>query len=346
MAGKLPITLLSALAWGTLVRAAPSDPTITPPPLLQRQNDARFMGYLSTDGTWSSLDCDEGLTWYQDGKYAQCCATTLASCYAATACVKGSQIYPISGTSTTIACTSNYNDPRLSVCNTVFIFENTGDSNPKTDIICGDSAANWSLYRQIPETTESSSESSDIPSPSPTPTPEPSKESSSKAWIAGAVVGPIIGLAIIGAVVFLLLRRKKKQNATPPPPTQPPVQQYGNKPPFSPAAQYPQQTPQPSPGFNQEYFKQPYEQQASPASMPGSPAPQYQAPYTAPGSPLPTEMAANYAQPVAQAPPQKMPILQNTGDIIQPTAGELGVSTPVAGNLYQAAELSGDAARR
>lgn len=45
------------------------------------------------------------------------------------------------------------------MCNTAFIFESFGDSNPKTDIVCGDSSVNWSYYRKIPATaTEKSSE--------------------------------------------------------------------------------------------------------------------------------------------------------------------------------------------
>jgi hypothetical protein len=42
----------------------------------------------------------------------------------------------------------------------------------------------------------------------PTQTSEP--HSSSKPWIAGAVVGPITGFALVGAIVWFLLRRKRK----------------------------------------------------------------------------------------------------------------------------------------
>jgi LPXTG-motif cell wall-anchored protein len=37
-------------------------------------------------------------------------------------------------------------------------------------------------------------------------------KSKSKAWIAGAVVGPIIGLALIGLAAFFLMRRKKSKS--------------------------------------------------------------------------------------------------------------------------------------
>lgn len=49
------------------------------------------------------------------------------------------------------------------------------------------------------------------------PQPEPEEQKKeSKAWIAGAVVGPIVGLALIGLVAFLLIRRRKnKKNLAP-----------------------------------------------------------------------------------------------------------------------------------
>lgn len=48
--------------------------------------------------------------------------------------------------------------------------------------------------------------------PAPTGTPQPSTGGGSKAWIAGAVVGPLLGLALIGFVVFFLMRRRKAAN--------------------------------------------------------------------------------------------------------------------------------------
>jgi len=61
-----------------------------------------------------SLNCDIGGTWYRSGNYAGCCSTTGAS------------------------------------CNTSFIYENTDDSNLRTDVFCGISSLNWSYYRVIP----------------------------------------------------------------------------------------------------------------------------------------------------------------------------------------------------
>lgn len=50
------------------------------------------------------------------------------------------------------------------------------------------------------------------------PPPGAEEKSESKAWIAGAVVGPIVGLALIGFGIFFFMRRKKNKNAQ---------QQYG-----------------------------------------------------------------------------------------------------------------------
>ncbi|KAF2465319.1 uncharacterized protein BDR25DRAFT_306759 [Lindgomyces ingoldianus] len=357
MTAQLPFPLLSALAWATLVNAlVPADPTITSPAILPRQNNDRYIGWVENNGTWISEVCNTGLTWYQAGKYAQCCPTTLASCYAPTACVDGSLIYPYSdySTTSTIACTENFDNVKFSICNTAFIFENTGDSNPKTDIVCGESSVNWSYYRVIPDSfTQTSSPTSTIPESKPpgsvvtgpptTPTEPPkAKKSSSKAWIAGAVIGPILGLALIGGIIFLLFSRKKKpiqppqQHAAPavvPGAPQPPVAQYNND--VKPG--YPSQ---PSPGGthpNSAYYaNDPYNQQAY-SPQPLSPAPQYTAPYSAPGSPPPQ------GYPMAQSPPpQKVAMMQDSGEVPQPMAAELGgTSNPVGGE--HTAELEGGA---
>jgi LPXTG-motif cell wall-anchored protein len=40
--------------------------------------------------------------------------------------------------------------------------------------------------------------------------------STSKAWIAGAVVGPVVGLAIIAGLIWFFLRRRRNQKHTAP----------------------------------------------------------------------------------------------------------------------------------
>jgi len=48
--------------------------------------------------------------------------------------------------------------------------------------------------------------------PAPTGTAQPATEGGSKAWIAGVVVGPILGLALIGLVAVWLMKRRKAAN--------------------------------------------------------------------------------------------------------------------------------------
>ncbi|KAF2653468.1 hypothetical protein K491DRAFT_717973 [Lophiostoma macrostomum CBS 122681] len=333
MFNPLPISFVSALAWAQVVKSAPADPTITPPAILPRQNADNFIGWLSYNGTWGSEVCDPGATWYQDGSYAQCCPTSLPSCSAPTACVSGSLIYPLpdQSTTSTIACTENYNDTQVSMCNTVFIYENTDDSSPQTDIVCGAAAVNWSYYRSIAAsltetsltpTTTTSSASSQTSSETASSTPASGKEGS-KAWIAGAVVGPIVGLALVGAIIFFLLRRKRNKptpeagTATAPPG----VEQYSDTKPVA--------TSQGA--YNPE---DPYNQYGQ------VPAPQYSAPYQgayAPGQ-----------KDVYQRVEQDEPPVAGLGDAAMPgqsQVAELGDGGN-ATNGSRTAELSGETTHR
>jgi hypothetical protein len=355
MSPRIAISALSAVAFTAFATAAvPADPTITAPAVLpKRQNNDRFIGFVEFSGSWYSETCNVGLTWYQDGKYGQCCPATLASCYAPTACVSGSLIYPYSDRSTTrtIACTENYDNSAYSICNTAFIFENMQDSNPKTDIVCGESSVNWSYYRKLDATVTAASSAPPTSIPQPVSTaltsPNVTKNNGgggSKAWIAGAVVGPILGLALIGALVWFFLRRRKTKKLAPAQggaamastnPTQPPPGVGG----YTDAK--PQFVPQQQPAFNQD----PYANQGAFAAQqhqaysdaPTSPAPQYNAagvPYNAPGSPPPGQ--EYYGNDVKRA-------YVGPADGAAELGGSSG-SAPAAqaSPTHQAAELGGD----
>ncbi|KAF2684374.1 hypothetical protein K458DRAFT_388841 [Lentithecium fluviatile CBS 122367] len=263
--------LFSSLGLAKVFTATPAitDPTITPAPeipieLLKKQNNDRFIGWMSYSGIWTSRTCDLGGTYFQSGDYWRCCATSLAGCDVPLGCVAGSLVYSISTTRTsgvttglttgliTIDCTSIYTaDPSFTVCNTGFMYENTADPDALTNIFCGVGSWNWSYYRVRPSETSSARSSTPTSTPTtpqstpaqstgplvlPTPiiSPEPQK-SKSKAWIAGAVVGPIAGLALIGGLLYVFLRRKKtdlqaqspmQQPQYPGSPTAPPAQYY------------------------------------------------------------------------------------------------------------------------
>ncbi|KAL5418952.1 hypothetical protein PMIN06_002849 [Paraphaeosphaeria minitans] len=316
---QLPVALLSILACVSLANVIPADPTITPPAILPRQLDAAWIGWVQENGTWTSQSCDAGNTWFQSGNYAQCCAETLTACPAPTACVRGSQIYPFSGTTITTACTENYNNATYSVCNTVFIFESFGDSNPKTDIICGDKSQVWSYYRSVPASVTES--------PVASGGSENKGASGSKAWIAGAVVGPIVGIALIALIVFLLMRRRKKNKqanvsqaggaAIGPPGVQ---QHYNEAKPQLATPSYNQSPP----GANDTYNQQGYTQQ------PTSPAPQYQQQYPAPSSSPPPQQPYG-----ATAPPMKH---QQSAYVVQDAKFGYTAQQPQRSN---AAELGG-----
>ncbi|KAF2439840.1 hypothetical protein P171DRAFT_435697 [Karstenula rhodostoma CBS 690.94] len=332
---QLPVTLLSAIVCVALANVIPADPTITPPAILPRQLDAAWIGWVQDNGTWTSESCAPGLTWYQAGDYAQCCAETLTACPAPTACVRGSQIYPFSGTTITTACTENYNNATYSICNTAFIYESFGDSKPKTDIICGDKSQVWSYYRSVPASVTES------PSASSSGSPSSGKKSSSgsKAWIAGAVVGPIVGIALIALIVFLLMRRSKKNKQANMPPTgaaavgPPGVQQHYNE--AKPQLTTPSYGQSP-PGVNDTYNQQAYTQQGY-TQQPTSPAPQYQQQYAAPNSPPPQQQP--YGAPVSPVQHQQTAYAAQDAKFgytapqpQHPNAAELGgVSSPMGG---------------
>jgi LPXTG-motif cell wall-anchored protein len=172
--------------------------------------------------------------------------------------------------------------------------------------------------------------------PAPSSTSQSKKKSKSKAWIAGAVVGPILGIALIAGLIFFFMRRKKnKNNALPQSGTAvmgPPPGVTDAKPQMATNTGFAQQ---PSPGFN------PHESYNQQGYVPTSPAPQYSQPFPPPAQ---DPSQAGYAG--AYTPDNKQ--AYNAGAApSQPLAAELGgasTSGPAAGQSYTA-ELSGDGTR-
>ncbi|KAK2796594.1 hypothetical protein FQN51_009285 [Onygenales sp. PD_10] len=80
-----------------------------------------------------------------------------------------------------------------------------------TNIFCW---SNWSaatVYRELPAPAATETEP-----PTATEKPEPS-EKTNNAWIAGAVVGPVAGLALVGFGWFFYRRRNQNQPSGLPP---------------------------------------------------------------------------------------------------------------------------------
>ncbi len=104
-------------------------------------------------------------------------------------------------------------------CNTLSYFQSFGAASPKTEYMCDTVATVYSVYHDLPtilvSSTVPASSSNHTVSSDPSPTGGDdggggdTSTTPSKAWIAGAVIGPIVGLALIGAIVYLLLRRRK-----------------------------------------------------------------------------------------------------------------------------------------
>ncbi|KAF2822450.1 hypothetical protein CC86DRAFT_469810 [Ophiobolus disseminans] len=341
MSGKIPFLVLSAVAFSAFAIAAPADPTITSPAILPRQNGDRFIGWVQSSGKWYSEACNSGLTWFQEGRYGQCCPASLTRCPAPTACVSGSMIYPLPALSktTTIGCIENFGNASYSICNTAFIFENMQDSNPKTDIVCGEESVNWSYYRQVPASiTEAATRAPfSIPNPVTTAvgslgTTNSGKKGGSKAWIAGAVIGPLLGLALVGVAVFFLLRRRKNKSKV--------SQQGGAAMAINPAqppagvAGYTDAKPQFVQQQQPAYTPDPYANQGAFAAQQGynnapiSPAPQYNNPVVSP--------APQYNNPAVSPAPQynNTPVSPITQYNTSPAPYNASVSPPPQQGFY------------
>jgi len=236
----------------------------------------------------------------------------------------------------------NFGVSEWTICNTILIYENFDDSSPLTDIVCGPSSQNWSYYRKIPATAteQPSSESTDpsteptgsettgtsVPAKETTTPPQPEKKGSS-AWIAGAVIGGLAGLALIGALLFFFLRRKKSKKAAAGVPAVAPTGPGGYTDEAKPVqGAY---VPPGVAGYNpQDQYNQ-YPQEHP------TPAPQYSAPYAAPGA---VPQTGHYApenkggyQAVARNEPEAFEMQGSSG--VGPTSGAGGHASELPGEM-------------
>ncbi|OAA70976.1 hypothetical protein LEL_09567 [Akanthomyces lecanii RCEF 1005] len=191
--------------------------------------------YIHPDGTTEALTCPQG-TFTTSGTYAVCCDKT--KCPMPTACHDNIISYDNHAVG---SCQGS------AVCQTMSIMSAPGaKADVTSSIFCAQYWFAIQAYRDtVPVTstsatktktspstgstptsnsasmTTSLSSSSTTPSTagssgatSPTSTPEPSSGSSSKAWVAGAVVGPVAGLALIGFAFWFLRRRSAKKKVS------------------------------------------------------------------------------------------------------------------------------------
>ncbi|XPS76708.1 hypothetical protein M3J09_008755 [Ascochyta lentis] len=176
----------------------------------------KFIGYyVAPDSTEALL---AGNSWVTSGTYAGDCATS-GKCVIATRCV-GDTLYYDNDSSTKCGAAT---------CVKMTIFAASPNITPSAyNYRC---RSNWlanTVYRELAAATTSSSlTTSSASSPSPTgqsstpsntnvstsATSTPESAPASKVWIAGAVIGPIVGIALIAAALFWRRRRSNKNNA-------------------------------------------------------------------------------------------------------------------------------------
>jgi len=225
------------------------EPLVTPAPVAPRQLMTEFdsfIGYYSTHGTYDAVYCDEGATVAFGDTNAGCCSIGDFECPVITRC-KGSTVYFDDGYVTTCpdyadSCVTDYLLVSTSDSLGWYWVGCATDSKPHTIYVeyPGDETGAPTAFPTAAETTDASpaaasstlgptstldsaSTSTDasstaqsksfsgIPTSATTAIAAPvsSHKSSSKAWIAGAVLGPLLFLLALGALAFFLIRRRR-----------------------------------------------------------------------------------------------------------------------------------------
>ncbi|KAK1776420.1 hypothetical protein QBC45DRAFT_216513 [Copromyces sp. CBS 386.78] len=184
--------------------------------------------YVQPDGHTSSVLCPDGETFSMSGPIGACCPTW-TTCNYATTCVMVTRSLRYGGTNT---CPSEFPS-----CVTMTVYDKFPTATKSwLDFECGtDDFSARSVYREIspltipPSTgtglgvgTPTAATSTQQALPTQTVTVLPSSSSSasdqtestskgpsSQAWIAGAVVGPVVALLALSALAFFWLRGRK-----------------------------------------------------------------------------------------------------------------------------------------
>ncbi|KAF2012261.1 hypothetical protein BU24DRAFT_465815 [Aaosphaeria arxii CBS 175.79] len=224
---------------------------ITPAPKLLRRQEIldketpRLIGYTYDKGAYSVWDCRESSAFITSGNFGRCAETAKES-FIATTCLSGS-IMAGEGTSST--CTGTAAQTRCQT-GTVLHYINDqqpimnyqcwpawdqGDwqATITTTIVSSTLSSSASPSRSSSAATltsssasssqQSQTSASSVTGTSTTSPPTTSQETSngggvtgssgeeSKAWIAGAVIGPLAGLALVGAGFWFWWRRRQNK---------------------------------------------------------------------------------------------------------------------------------------
>jgi len=231
------VVLLPLLLRGAL--ATPEQPLITDAPqvfpreLVERQNNQNpLIGYqLAGDTNYVTMTCNTG-TFSTSGSWGICCP--FASCYYGTMCSGGNIYYD----RTSFVSNCNTGGGRLGLCYTVTLYKSTSDQSPLHMFNCESNwvatfntgvaavVSNTSPATTSASVTSSSSSGSSVTSsatsegavqvgPSPTGQSSSGGSKSHAGLIAGAVIGGIAAVALVGIAVLLAIRYGKKNKTTP-----------------------------------------------------------------------------------------------------------------------------------
>jgi len=231
--------LLLMLAARSVV-ADPEQPLITDAPkliareLVERQQNPLIGYQLAGDTNYITMTCNAG-TFSTSGSWGICCP--FASCYYGTSCAGGSIYYD----RTSFVSNCNTGGGGLGLCYTVTLYKSTGDQSPLHMFNC---ESNWKatfntgIVAAVTNTSPLSTTASDTSSsgssgsssattdgatsggavavgPSPTGLSNTGGGKSNAGLIAGAVIGGIAALALVGIAILLAIRYGKKNRTTP-----------------------------------------------------------------------------------------------------------------------------------
>ncbi|KAH7370862.1 hypothetical protein BKA65DRAFT_489360 [Rhexocercosporidium sp. MPI-PUGE-AT-0058] len=225
------------------------EPMVTNIPMWEfgkRQNGGRFIGYTSSGTDWIPIACPTLQTVSESGTFFACVVAvpTSTSFGIATTCTRGSELPNPAGVFTCPdPCCSNtlyasrgdtapYHAYACGTCLTTLFRDIPSDvtttlsSESSTSTTTTSSSLILSVTSSLnPTLTAPSSNSNGLSSTpavtqsvlpgtqtstNPSSTSSQSPKPTSKAWIAGAVIGPIVILAIISALVFYIWKLKKR----------------------------------------------------------------------------------------------------------------------------------------
>ncbi|KAL4887960.1 hypothetical protein BDV59DRAFT_206496 [Aspergillus ambiguus] len=190
--------------------------------------------YIHLDGTTtdtSSVSCESTMSWASSGEYANCCQTTDTNvrCPMPTACVSSTVVFD-DGSSYT--CNPNES------CATMTVYQTSPFGLPSSkQAFCWENWEAFTVYRELPTPTGSTSatatEGASLNAPTASNTganaqDDNSGQPASQGWIAGAVVGPVAGVAL-GVFGLLFGYRKARQAKQMQAMTAPPYEPFGSQ---------------------------------------------------------------------------------------------------------------------